>query len=238
MKRKNLILIVMLLLVSFVLFVMLYKSPVINEYKNIADMQVERAYLVVAKKYPTMISPGGKINYKLIRRLYPSAKLAVVAGYSAGESGYPVGLCVEDGRVINKSISFDMGLLLIQTNSHAIIMTHGKELLNQDNLSYLYGGSVLQLQSLIRKSDFLELNNDVIEHHWILMKKDKHYSIHYEYDKLSRTIDHLKKLKVSRAFKLGGGSANACAIFNKDGTITRIGETNNSPFVVAVLVFM
>lgn len=236
-KTLGIVSVISFLLVLFVIFYSLYKSPVINENKNIDDILIERGYLLTAQKNPEIISHGGKVNYSLIKKEYPSATIAVVAGYSVGETNTPVGLCVEDGYIVNRAISFDMGLLFIHEKDNNVIMSHGSELSYKDNLSCLYAGSVLQVQSLIRNSKIASLENNTTEDHFLMIETDSGCYIHYEYDKLSYSINHLRDLNVLRAFKLGGGSANACAIFNEDGTTTYIGDTNNSPYVVSVLIF-
>ncbi len=202
------------------------------------DVLVKKAYLLTKDHDDgSIFHPGGDINYGLIKEMYPKSKLVLVSGFQVNENiPVPVGLCVQNGTIINRTIE-KMGIVSIDLNNE-IFLTHGSVLPRFDSLTMLYSGSVLQVQSLVRGELVADVQNDKSEKHFIIIQDNTEKLSVKEYDgKLNNVINTIQNDNVSKALKLGGGSANGGAVFNEDGTITYIGNTNNSPYVVAVIVF-
>ena len=240
MKSKLLKLIVFVIITSGVVLLMQSCGNDNDNYLfgTTTNTQVNKSFLLTRHSHPNFFTEKDGIKIDLVRELYPNASfIFTVAFRVGGTKDIPVGICVDNGLLINRLVSDRLGLLHMDSNG-TMDMMDSEVFSFEDRVSKNHYESVIQLQPLIENSNIISIENDIEEKHFILVKdtNENMFIKYFREQKLSDVIKALDNSDTRYALKLGGGSINGGFALNGESVI-KVGDVeSDSPNLIAILI--
>ncbi len=203
------------------------------------NIQVDKAFLLTRHSHPDFFSKEEGIKVDLVHKFYPKASFVFAVAFSAGPKlGIPVGVCIDNGLLINRLVSDSLGLLYMDSNGTIDIINPSRFSFEKTGLLKGRYESIIQLQMLMDDGHLILFNDDVEEEHFIL-EKDVNENLFVKYFKKQKLSDVVKALDNSNAqyaLKLSSNAINGGFSFD-DGAIVAIGDVErSSPNLIAVLI--
>jgi len=241
MKSKLLKLILFVMITSGVMLLMQSCGNGDDSYLfgTTTNTQVSKSFLLTRYSHPDLFTEKDGIKVDLVRELYPNANFVFTVAFRVGDTkDIPVGMCIDNGLLINRLVSDKLGLLHMDSYGTIDIMNYSNFILSDFEIGNNQYESVVQMQMLIDDSNVIAFENDVEEEHFILVTDTNNNTFvkYFRDQKLSDIVKALNNSDTKFALKLGGGSINGGYAFNNESVI-KIGDVEaDSPNLIAILV--